>query len=111
MKSRLLTTTILVLLVIGLLSVSAPTYAQGVWQKLGRGVANTFTGWLDLPKAVVDECRAKGALTGLAVGPIKGLGLALVRTGAGIYETLTFPFPIPEGYEPVVKPKFVYSAE
>nr|MBP6943473.1 exosortase system-associated protein, TIGR04073 family [Candidatus Omnitrophota bacterium] len=55
--------------------------------------------------------KANNVFTGLTVGTIKGLGLGLVRTGAGIYEAVTFPFPIPEGYEPIVKPEFVYSAE
>ena len=111
MKSRLLTTTILVLVVVGLLAVSAPSYAQSALNKLGRGIVNTFTGWLEVPKGVVDESKANNVFTGLTVGTIKGLGLGLVRTGAGIYETLTFPFPIPEGYEPIVKPEFVYSGE
>ena len=111
MKSRLLTTTILVLVVIGLLAVSSPSYAQDSFHKLGRGLVNTFTGWLEIPKGVVDESKANNVFTGLTVGTIKGLGLGLVRTGAGIYETLTFPFPIPEGYEPIVKPEFVYSSE
>ncbi|MDD5072887.1 MAG: exosortase system-associated protein, TIGR04073 family [Candidatus Omnitrophica bacterium] len=111
MKSRLLTTTILVLVVIGLLSVSSPSYAQGALNKLGRGIVNTLTGWLEIPKGIVDESKANNVFTGLTVGTIKGLGLGLVRTGAGIYEALTFPFPIPEGYEPIVKPEFVYSGE
>lgn len=111
MKSRLLTTAILVLVVIGLLAVSAPTYAQDAFKKLGRGVVNTFTGWLEIPKGVVDESKANNVFTGLTVGTIKGLGLGLVRTGAGIYEAITFPFPIPEGYEPIVKPEFVYSTD
>ncbi len=111
MKGRLLTMTILVLVVVGLLAVSVPSYAQGALNKLGRGIVNTFTGWLEIPKGVVDESKANNVFTGLTVGTIKGLGLGLVRTGAGIYETLTFPFPIPEGYEPIVKPEFVYSGE
>lgn len=112
MKSRLLTTTILVLVVVGLLAVSAPSYAaQGALNKLGRGIVNTFTGWLEIPKGVVDESKANNIFTGLTVGTIKGLGLGLVRTGAGVYEALTFPFPIPEGYEPIVKPEFIYSGE
>ena len=112
MKSRFLMTTILVLFVIGLLAVGAPdSYAQDAWKKLGRGVVNTFTGWLEIPKGIVDESKANNVFTGLTVGTIKGLGLGLVRTGAGIYEAITFPFPIPEGYEPIVKPEFVYSAE
>ena len=87
------------------------TLYPDVWKKLGRGIVNTFTGWLEIPKGIVDESKANNVFTGLTVGTIKGLGLGLVRTGAGIYETLTFPIPIPEGYEPIVKPEFVYSSD
>jgi len=111
MKSRVLSIAILVLVVVGLLSMSTPSYAQDAWKKLGRGIVNTFTGWLEIPKGIVDESKANNVFTGLTVGTIKGLGLGLVRTGAGIYETLTFPFPIPEGYEPIVKPEYVYSSD
>lgn len=111
MKSRSLAITVLVLVVIGLLTISAPSYAQDAFKKLGRGVVNSLTGWLEIPKGVVDESKANNVFMGLTVGTIKGLGLGLVRTGAGIYETVTFPFPIPEGYEPIVKPEYVYSSD
>lgn len=111
MRRRSLTVVVTILVVIGLLTLSAPSYAQDAFKKLGRGVVNTFTGWLEIPKGVVDETKQNNVFTGLTVGTIKGIGLGLVRTGAGIYETLTFPFPIPEGYEPIVKPEFVYSSK
>lgn len=111
MRKRYLMMAIVMALVVVLMSVSTPSYAQTALKKLGRGVVNTFTGWLEIPKGVVDESKANNVFTGLTVGLVKGLGLGLVRTGAGIYETLTFPFPIPEGYEPIVKPEYVYSSE
>lgn len=111
MKSRAVMITITALLVVALLTISTPSYAQDAFKKLGRGVVNTFTGWIEVPKGIVDESKESNVFTGLTVGTIKGFGLGLVRTGAGIYEALTFPFPIPEGYEPIVKPEFVYSAE
>jgi len=41
----------------------------------------------------------------------KGVGMTIVRTGAGVYETVTFPFPIPEGYTPVIEPEYVMQAK
>ena len=108
---RFVAITITALLVVGLLMLSTPSYAQDAFKKLGRGVVNTFTGWLEVPKGIVDESQASNVFSGLTIGTIKGLGLGLVRTGAGIYEALTFPFPIPEGYEPIVRPEFVYSED
>lgn len=111
MKRSVAMIMITALLVVGLLTLSTPSYAQDAFKKLGRGVVNTFTGWIEVPKGIVDESKSSNILAGLTVGTIKGLGLGLVRTGAGIYETVTFPFPIPEDYEPIVKPEFVYSSE
>ncbi len=111
MRRSLVMIMIAALLVVGLLTLSTPSYAQDAFKKLGRGVVNTLTGWIEVPKGIVDESKESNAFAGLTVGTIKGFGLGLVRTGAGIYEAVTFPFPIPEGYEPIVKPEFVYSAE
>lgn len=111
MKSRAVMITITALLIVGLLMLSTPSYAQDAFKKLGRGVVNSLTGWLEVPKGIVDESKESNVFAGLTIGTIKGLGLGLVRTGAGVYEAVTFPFPIPEGYEPIVKPEFVYSAE
>lgn len=111
MKRSLVMITITALLVVGLLTLSTPSYAQDAFKKLGRGVVNTFTGWLEVPKGIVDESKASNVLSGLTVGTIKGFGLGLVRTAAGVYEAVTFPLPVPEGYEPIVKPEFVYSAD
>ncbi len=111
MKRSVAMIMITTLLVVGLLTLSTPSYAQDAFKKLGRGVVNTFTGWIEVPKGIVDESKSSNILAGLTVGTVKGFGLGLVRTGAGIYETVTFPLPIPEGYEPIVKPEFVYSSE
>jgi putative exosortase-associated protein (TIGR04073 family) len=46
----------------------------------------------------------------MTIGLAKGVGMTIVRTGAGVYETVTFPFPIPEGYGPVLEPEFVFKA-
>ena len=40
---------------------------------------------------------------------MKGIGMTLVRTGAGIFEVATFPFPVPEAYKPVIEPEYVFD--
>jgi len=83
-------------------------FAQDAFTKLGRGVANTLTGWVELPKNIYNTSVEDNAFTGMTLGLAKGAGMTLVRTGAGIYEIATFPFPLPENYRPILEPEYVF---
>ena len=93
-----------------LLVITATTvcFAQDPFTKLGRGVANTLTGWVELPKNIYNTSVEDNAFTGMTLGLAKGAGMTLVRTGAGIYEIATFPFPLPESYRPILEPEYVF---
>ena len=93
------------------LAIATSSYAQDPAKKLGRGLANILTGWVELPKNIYDVSVEDNPLAGLTIGLAKGIGMTIVRTGAGIYEVVTFPFPIPEDYGPVLEPEFVFSEE
>ena len=74
--------------------------------KLGRGVTNVLTGWLEIPKHVLTgtfNCNVT-PLEGFFVGLSRGTGRALERTGIGIYEAVTFPLP---GFDPLLLPEYV----
>ncbi len=79
--------------------------------KLTRGVTNIVTGWVEIPKRVQETTQESGALAGFTWGLLRGLGHGFIRTAAGGYELLTFPFPAPPGYEPVIQPEYVFTAE
>lgn len=70
--------------------------------KLGRGVSNGLLGWLELPlqtqKHYQPSDAATSILTGAAVGVVKGV----VRTGVGLYETVTFFLPYPEQFAQIL---------
>lgn len=83
-------------------------FAQDAFTKLGRGVANTLTGWVELPKNIYNTSVEDNAFSGMTLGLAKGAGMTLVRTGAGIYEIATFPFPLPENYRPILEPEYVF---
>ena len=83
-------------------------FASDPFTKLGRGVANTLTGWVELPKNIYNTSVEDNAFTGMTLGLAKGAGMSLVRTGAGIYEIATFPFPLPENYKPILEPEYVF---
>jgi len=102
---------IIALVMLMVLAVASSSYAQDPAKKLGRGLANILTGWIELPKNIYDVSVEENPLAGLTIGLAKGIGMTIVRTGAGIYEVVTFPFPIPEDYGPVLEPEFVFSEQ
>lgn len=97
-----------VLTLVAGLSLANVCYAQDAFTKLGRGVANTLTGWIELPKNIYETSIQENAFAGVTLGLAKGAGMTLVRTGAGIYEVATFPFPLPEDYKAILEPEYVF---
>ena len=83
--------------------------AQDPFSKLGRGVANTLTGWIEIPKTVYSTSVESNALSGATLGLAKGVGMGIVRTGAGIFEAVTFPFALPQNYKPILEPEYVFD--
>jgi putative exosortase-associated protein (TIGR04073 family) len=81
---------------------------QNAAQKLGRGIANLFTGWLEIPYEIGRKInRDDSMISGIFIGPITGFCKAVGRTAVGMYDILTFPLPIPKGYQPVIEPELV----
>lgn len=74
--------------------------------KLGRGLANLFTGVVEIPKNISREWRKTDPATGVLVGGAKGVGWAASRMAVGAFETVTFPVPVPPNYEPLMEPEF-----
>ena len=72
--------------------------AQDPIHKMGRGVVNVLTGWLELPKQIHLGRQEENPLTGLGWGIVKGVGMTVLRSGVGIYETVTFPIPHPKDF-------------
>lgn len=77
--------------------------------KLFRGIANAATGWLEIPKQITLTQQTMGAGSAYTWGLLKGIGYALARSVTGAFEIATFPFPVPEGYVPVMHPEYVLS--
>ena len=107
MIKQLLKNTALQVLVL-LMATASMCFAQDAFTKLGRGVANTLTGWVELPKNVYDTSVEGNAFSGMTLGLAKGAGMTLVRTASGIFELATFPFPLPEDYKPILEPEYVF---
>ena len=93
---------------------SAPASAESMdtnkaLTKLTRGFVNLVTGWVEVPKRIQETAQDNGALAGFTWGLLRGIGYGFVRTAAGGYELLTFPFPAPPDYEPVIDPEYVFT--
>jgi len=77
--------------------------------KLGRGVVNVVTCWVEVPRNIAIEWEKTDPFTGLVMGTVKGCGWGFARLATGVYDTCTFPFAIPEGYAPMMEPEFVIT--
>ena len=96
----------------GGVSVSAePMDAGKAVTKGARGAVNIATGWVEIPKRIQETSQASGAFAGFTWGLLRGIGIGFVRTAGGVYELFTFPFPAPSGYESIIQPEYVFSAE
>ena len=101
---------------LGLLAGAGPVSAEPMAAgkavtKLTRGFINIVTGWVEIPKRVNETSKISGSASGFTWGLLRGIGHGFIRTAAGLYELVTFPFPAPPGYVPVIQPEFVFSVE
>ena len=79
--------------------------------KLVRGGVNLVTGCVEIPKRIHETSQTSGAMTAFTWGTLRGCGYGFVRTAAGAYELVTFLFPAPPDYAPVIQPEFVFLEE
>lgn len=84
---------------------------NGMAGKAARGVANLTTGWLEFPKQIYVTTKEDGIARGILVGPLKGIGMTIVRTLTGAIDTVTFPIPYPGFYDPIFDPQYVWQKE
>jgi putative exosortase-associated protein (TIGR04073 family) len=103
--------TVAVVIALMITVITSACYAQDMTRKLGRGVGNVLTGWIELPKNIYDTSVESNVFAGLTLGTVKGIGKTVMRTAVGAYETATFPFPVPEDYQPIIEPEFVIQAD
>jgi putative exosortase-associated protein (TIGR04073 family) len=125
-NSRVWSKAVAVVLILALLAMSAPVAAQVYYDplldvprptglqlaltKLGRGFSNIMLGWAEVPVAFdrgVKRGRPLGYLLGVA--PVLGAARALMRTSAGVFEVVTFPFSDQTvNYRPVLEQEFIF---
>jgi putative exosortase-associated protein (TIGR04073 family) len=97
----------------------ADAQAQTPTEKLGRGLANTFLGVLEVPNQMINTFRENtgkqvvikndATVKAVFVGPVRGVREAVKRTSHGIWDTVTFMSPGPGGnnYQTRIRPEFI----
>jgi putative exosortase-associated protein (TIGR04073 family) len=80
------------------------------YTKLGRGVANVAFGWLEIPVTMYERLEDGHAGADiLVVGPIVGAVRAIMRTGVGVVEVLTFSVSTKDDdFRPWLYPEYVF---
>ncbi|HOK91116.1 MAG TPA: exosortase system-associated protein, TIGR04073 family [Candidatus Hydrogenedentes bacterium] len=87
-----------------------PTALEKTLTKLGRGLSNIVLGWAEIP-VTFDRSVKKGKPLGYLVGvaPVMGTARAVMRTGTGFYEAVTFPVTDKAvNYEAVLEPEYIF---
>jgi len=83
-----------------------PPSNHNALRKLGRGFSNLLFGIVEVPNQFTKTTSEHGGAAGVTYGVGKGLVRWICREAVGIYEIVTFPFPAPRGYKPVMRPEF-----
>jgi putative exosortase-associated protein (TIGR04073 family) len=77
---------------------------KGPEQKLGRGISNCLeiARFGEMRRSIEQTAVFESPSAGYTAGAIRGLDRTLARTGLGLFEIVTFPFPMPgHGYRPI----------
>lgn len=82
--------------------------AEKMAVKFVRGVTNTVTSIVELPKQMVITRREMGPV-GYVIGPIKGVGMTVYRGVVGIAEAVFCMVPQPGYYDPMIDPEYVWQ--
>jgi putative exosortase-associated protein (TIGR04073 family) len=82
--------------------------AEKMAVKFTRGLANTATCIVELPKQSMLTVRDMGG-AGYLVGPAKGVIMTLYRGIIGMTEARFFIVPQPGYYDPMIEPSYVWE--
>lgn len=84
---------------------TASSYPARMGGKLGNGIANVATGFVEIPKSIRVANRAEGPAYAATAGFMTGMVHMLGRTLCGAYDLATFMIPT----KPIVDPDYVWQ--
>jgi len=83
----------------------AHNYPTKVGEKLGNGIANAVTGFVEIPKTMMVTGRRHGATYGMTAGLFTGVFHAVGRSLTGALDIATFPVPT----TPITRPPYIWD--
>lgn len=102
--------TVMLVLCVSVILVCANAYAgtePNPATKIGRGMVNMATCWIEVPKQICLTSSEYDPLIGLTFGVIKGAVYTVLRGAAGVYDTATFV--LPKYNNILMEPEFVFE--
>ena len=78
-------------------------------RKLQRGFVNIALSPFEIASELHKANQKDTAIPSWMIGSVKGIGMTTGRALTGVYELVTFPFPIPSGYQPIIHPEFPWE--
>ena len=81
------------------------SYPENVGEKLGTGIANVVTGFVEIPKNMVIESNENGVAYGVTIGFITGIVHSVGRTLTGALDIATFMIPT----KPLIDPDLIWK--
>lgn len=107
---------------VGLFMLCDSAQGQSATEKLGRGLANTFLGVLEVPNQITNTYREntgqyiptrdRAYIKAISVGTVRGVREGVKRTAHGIWDTVTFLSPGPGGnnFKSRIQPEYITEA-
>jgi len=92
------------------LDLPKPTGFEKRLEKLGRGISNVLFGWAEIP-VTFDEKLKQGKPLAYLVGvvPVLGTARAVMRTGTGVFEIVSFPVSDDDvNFDAVLEPEYIF---
>ena len=83
-------------------------YEKSPINKLGRGLMNTLTCFLEVPGEIYEESKEKDPFVGVTWGLVRGTCTALMRGLSGVYDVATFI--IPPYNRPLMQPEYAIQS-
>lgn len=87
-----------------------PSNHHGPTRKIvGRGISNLVFGIAELPVTIARVNEREGNSAAAGYGVVRGVGRSCMRIHAGLFEIISFPFPVNRGtYYPILRPPIPY---
>lgn len=85
------------------------TLPPGPQKKFERGFMNMLSGWMETPRHLHENSKRKDWLEYGPQSLARGVGWAIARTGAGVYELATAAHPTPHNYESMIQPETIVA--